>query len=93
MRVSLLGDEITDFEGMGAGVWGWNPQLGDERADAQMLRTHKCCGRTNVADAQTSRTHLSQLLALCRTNVVFLALGRTYVVFLALGRTYVVFLA
>ena len=43
--------------------------------------------------ALTSWTHLRRLLALCRTNVVFLALGRTYVVFLALGRTYVVFLA
>ena len=57
------------------------------------MESHLRRGRTNVADALTSRTHLRQLLALCRTNVVFLALGRTYVIFLALGRTYVVFLA
>ncbi len=25
-----LGDESTDFDGLGAGVWGWNLQLGDE---------------------------------------------------------------
>ncbi len=49
--------------------------------------------RTYIVDAQTLRTHLRRLLALCHINVVFLALGRTYVVFLALGRTYVVFLA
>jgi hypothetical protein len=24
-------DERTDIEGMGAGVWGQSPQLGDER--------------------------------------------------------------
>ena len=38
-----LGDERTDFEGMGAGVWGWNPQLGDESPPVRLARS----GRNN----------------------------------------------
>ena len=40
-----LGDEKTDFEGMGAGVWGLNPQFGDESPPVRLVRLGRFCYR------------------------------------------------
>jgi hypothetical protein len=32
-----LRDERTEFEGLGAGVWGQSPHLGDERTDFERM--------------------------------------------------------
>jgi hypothetical protein len=94
VRLAILDDQSTYFEGMGAGVWGQRPQLGDERTEIL------CIVCTNIDfndDAQTSRTHLRRgqtyvdFNDVC-TKVVF-SLGCTYVDFFTLGRTNIGFLA
>ncbi len=37
----IFQNDRTDIEGMGAGVWGWNPQLGDESLPVRLGRSGK----------------------------------------------------